>query len=60
MFYPWLVDKSAATCMPEEQSSAQLARDNTLPSYDTAIDAIWLFPKHSRVRSLSICRLAHF
>jgi hypothetical protein len=61
MFYPWLVDKGAATCVPEEECRAPLSRDNALPSYDTAIDAIWLFPAYSRrVRPLSICRLTHF
>ena len=59
MFYPWLVDESAATCVSEEEPVVLLARDNALPS-NTAIDAIWLFPKHSRLRLSSICRLGHF
>jgi len=53
MFYPWLVDESTATRTPQEETGGVLAH-NALPSRDTAMDAIWLFNKRSRVRSLPI------
>lgn len=60
MFYPWLVDEGAAMRSPEERPADHLASDNTLPGCDSAIDAIGLFNKRSRVRWPSICRFADF
>jgi hypothetical protein len=58
MFYLWLVDEAAATRTPEEETAGSSARDNALPNCDSAIDAIGLFNKRSRLRSRSVCRFA--
>jgi hypothetical protein len=50
MFYPWLVDETAAPRTKEEEAVGPLARDTTSPGCDAAIDALGLFNKRSRLR----------
>ena len=52
MFYPWLVDEVEALRAPEEETVGPWARFTSLPSCNSAIDAIWLFNKRSRLRPI--------
>jgi hypothetical protein len=60
MFYSWLVDEDAAARTLEKERCDLLARDNALPSYYSAMDAIGLFNKPSNLRSPSICLFPDF
>jgi hypothetical protein len=60
MFFFWLVDESAAGCTPEKEPGSPSARNDVPLCSAAAADALFLFSKHSRVRSPSIRRLGHF
>jgi hypothetical protein len=56
MFFFWLVDERT----PEKEPGSPSVRNAVPLSSATAADALFLFSKHSRVRSSSIPRLGHF